>query len=99
MGYLDLSVWFEPFAGGLGAGLKLLDAGVVEQVWFCEANPALAAFWRTISGEHAAELIRFLEQAAGEQITYVLLPAVLRGPGRPGRGRRSSLRSGGPSSE
>lgn len=70
VGYLDLSVWFEPFAGGLGAGLKLLDAGVVEQVWFCEANPALAAFWRTISGEHAAELIRFLEQAAGEQITY-----------------------------
>ena len=47
-GYMDVEVWIEPFAGGLGAGLHLLSVGAVEEVWFCEANPALAAMWRAL---------------------------------------------------
>ncbi|UHJ58782.1 hypothetical protein LT337_32275 (plasmid) [Mycolicibacterium fortuitum] len=46
-GLLDVEVWAEPFAGGAGAGLHLLDRGVVDEVWLTERNPALAAFWRT----------------------------------------------------
>lgn len=47
-GLMDYEIWFEPFAGGLGAGLHLLRNEVVSEVWFCEANPALAAMWRSL---------------------------------------------------
>lgn len=45
-GLLEVEVWIEPFAGGLGAGLTMLDADAVGEVWFTETNPCLAAFWR-----------------------------------------------------
>lgn len=48
-GLLDVEVWAEPFAGGAGAGLHLLDRGVVDEVWLAETNQALAAFWRTVT--------------------------------------------------
>lgn len=44
---LDIEVWVEPFAGGAGAGLWLLDRGLVESFWMCERNHALATFWDT----------------------------------------------------
>ena len=47
-GLLDIEIWVEPFAGGAGAGLHLLDRGIVDELWLTEKNPALAAFWRTI---------------------------------------------------
>jgi DNA adenine methylase len=47
-GLLDVEIWVEPFAGGAGAGLHLLDRGVVDEVWLTERNPALAAFWRAV---------------------------------------------------
>lgn len=55
-GYMDVEVWLEPFAGGAGAGLTLLEAGAVEDVWLIEKNPAVAAFWRhaTTDGEALA---------------------------------------------
>lgn len=48
---LDVEVWIEPFAGGLGAGLHALTARAAEELWFCEANPALAAMWQAIIGD------------------------------------------------
>ena len=51
-GQLDVEVWIEPFAGGAGAGLHLLDRGVVDEIWLTERNPALAAFWRTVTTHH-----------------------------------------------
>lgn len=51
-GLLDVEVWIEPFAGGAGAGLNLLDRGVVDEVWLTERNPALAAFWRATTTNH-----------------------------------------------
>ena len=47
----DLEVWIEPFAGGAGAALALLEAGVVDEVRLIEANPAIAALWRIILDE------------------------------------------------
>lgn len=52
-GPMDVEVWIEPFAGGAGAGLTLLDRDAVGEVWLCEANPALAALWRTLIGDAA----------------------------------------------
>jgi len=44
-GLMDVEVWMEPFAGGAGAALTLLDREAVEEVWLVDANPAIAAFW------------------------------------------------------
>lgn len=46
---LDIEVWVEPFAGGAGAGLWLLDRGLIESFWMCERNHALATLWTTIT--------------------------------------------------
>lgn len=50
---MDIEIWMEPFAGGAGAGLTLLDQGLVGEVWLVEKNPALAAFWRAVVHEGA----------------------------------------------
>lgn len=42
---MDVEIWCEPFAGGLGAGLALIDDDAYCEVWATEKNPALAAFW------------------------------------------------------
>lgn len=47
---LEREIWLEPFAGGAGAGLALLDSQVICELWLIERNPALAALWRTIAG-------------------------------------------------
>ena len=47
-GTMDIEVWVEPFAGGAGAGLHLLDGNVIDELWLTEKNPALAAFWRCV---------------------------------------------------
>lgn len=59
-GLLDVEIWVEPFAGGAGAGLHLLDRGVVGEVWLTEKNRSLAAFWRTATtnGDVLAARIR-----------------------------------------
>lgn len=71
---LDISVLIEPFGGGLGAGLHLLHAEMIEELWFSENNPALVAFWTTfITDPHgftnrvrhtAVDLDRFYEARA-----------------------------------
>lgn len=48
VGPMDIEIWIEPFAGGAGAGLALLESQQVSEVWLVEKNPALAALWRTI---------------------------------------------------
>lgn len=50
-GYLPVEVFIEPFAGGAGAGLALLDAGTIESLWLIEKSPPLAAFWRAVCGD------------------------------------------------
>jgi len=46
-----VEVWVEPFAGGAGAGLALLDSGAVGELWLTEKNPAIAALWQTVLAE------------------------------------------------
>ena len=38
--------FFEPYAGGAGAALALLNAGVVSKIRLNDANPRIYAFWR-----------------------------------------------------
>lgn len=62
-GFMDVEIWIEPFAGGAGAGLHLLEREVVDEVWLTEKNPALAAFWRTTvnNGAELAAEVRTLQ--------------------------------------
>lgn len=53
----------EPYAGGAGAALRLLADGVVSHVHVNDANPGLAAFWRTVTDPEGAEsLCRLIDQ-------------------------------------
>lgn len=53
----------EPYAGGAGAALRLLADGVVSHVHINDANPGLAAFWRTVTDPDRAEsLCRLIDQ-------------------------------------
>lgn len=59
-GFMDVEIWLEPFAGGAGAGLTLLDRDAVEEVWLVDRNPSIAAFWQTVIHDGAA-LARLVE--------------------------------------
>jgi DNA adenine methylase len=48
---MDVEVWIEPFAGGAGAALTLIDRDAVDEAWIVDANPGIAAFWRTVVSE------------------------------------------------
>jgi DNA adenine methylase len=56
---MDVEIWVEPFAGGAGAALTLLDRDAVAEAWIVDANPGIAAFWRTVvdDGEALASLV------------------------------------------
>jgi len=47
-GLMDVEIWWEPFAGGAGAGLTMLDRNLIDELWLTEKHPAIAALWRTI---------------------------------------------------
>ena len=44
--------YFEPFAGGAGAALQLLQDGVVSEVWLNDLDPRIYAFWHAALTEH-----------------------------------------------
>lgn len=54
VGMLDVEVWLEPFAGGAGAALTLLDRDVVGEAWIVDANPGIHAFWATVTTDGEA---------------------------------------------
>jgi len=58
-GLMDVEIWMEPFAGGAGAALTLLDRKAVDEVWLVDANPAIAAFWFAVvnAGDSLAALV------------------------------------------
>lgn len=45
---LDIEIWVEPFAGGAGVGLHLLQRDLIEEVWLSEADPNMAAWWSVV---------------------------------------------------
>lgn len=47
-GLMDVEVWMEPFAGGAGAALTLLDRDMVDHVHLIDQNAGIAAFWSTV---------------------------------------------------
>ena len=56
---MDIEIWIEPFAGGAGAALTLLDRDQVDEAWIVDANTGIAAFWTAVvdDGEALARLV------------------------------------------
>ncbi|MCT2225018.1 hypothetical protein [Microbacterium paraoxydans] len=56
MSDMPIEIWIEPFAGGAGAALGLVERDAVDEAWLVDANPAIAAFWATVlaDGERLA---------------------------------------------
>ena len=50
----------EPFCGGAGASIPLLEAGLISQLHLNDANPAIAAFWLSLTTDTDA-LISLIE--------------------------------------
>lgn len=57
--------YFEPYAGGAGVALILLFDGHVSNVHINDADPAVAAFWRAVTGDTS----RLIEKVANEPVT------------------------------
>ena len=53
--------YLEPFAGGASLALTLLLRGFVSRIFLNDLDPAVHAFWRTITNE-PARLIRLIER-------------------------------------
>jgi len=62
-GDLPVEVWVEPFAGGAGAALTLLEQSAVEEAWLVEVNDGIAAFWQSVvdDGETLAAAVERTE--------------------------------------
>lgn len=59
------STYAEPFAGGAGAALHLLDSGIVERIALNDLNAGIASFWRAIFDETD----RFLDAIRSAELT------------------------------
>ncbi|WP_155317182.1 DNA adenine methylase [Desulfosarcina alkanivorans] len=62
---LEGSVYAEPFAGGAGAGIKLLYAGVVSKIALNDADPRILDFWLAVIGQPN----KFLDRIANTPVT------------------------------
>lgn len=57
--------YVEPYAGGAGAGVALLIEGIVDHLTINDIDPAVYAFWRSITEENAT----FVEMVKGVPLT------------------------------
>ena len=57
--------YFEPYAGGAGAALRLLREGIVSEIYLNDLDVCIAAFWRSVLKESK----RFAERILSVQLT------------------------------
>ena len=57
--------YLEPFAGGAGAALQLLNEGVVEEIHLNDADPRIHAFWQAV----LTEPDRFVDEIRNVDLT------------------------------
>lgn len=57
--------YIEPYAGGAGAGITLLHKGVIEELVVNDIDPAVHAFWKSITRDNS----NFIEMVASVPLT------------------------------
>ncbi len=58
--------YIEPYAGGAGAALKLLDRGVVSKIVINDLDPNVFAFWKAVTEQTDA----FIEKIQSTSVSY-----------------------------
>lgn len=56
-------LFVEPFAGGASVSISLLEAGTVDLIGLCDADPLVASFWRTVFSPEADALAERIRNA------------------------------------
>ena len=56
-------IYAEPFAGGAGVAMNLLDAGDVSEIRINDADRSIYAFWKSVT-EHNAEFLEIFDRTA-----------------------------------
>ncbi|MFZ1362391.1 MAG: DNA adenine methylase [Candidatus Nanopelagicales bacterium] len=51
---LSKATYVEPYAGGVGAGLALLNEGLINKLVINDIDPAVYAFWNSVTSENGA---------------------------------------------
>lgn len=59
---LTSPIYVEPYAGGAGAGIALLRQGLVERLVINDFDPAVYAFWRSVT-QHNDDLVELVRTA------------------------------------
>ena len=72
-------VFVEPFAGGAGAGLSLLQQGVVEHLVLNDANPGIAAFWISVL-HHTDEFCELIRSTPASLENWYRMKSILDNP-------------------
>lgn len=73
------ALYVEPFAGGAGAALRLLDQGYVSEIFLNDLNYAVFSFWRSAINQ-SDEFCRLIEKARLDIREYHRQKAVLASP-------------------
>lgn len=81
---MEIGIWMEPFAGGAGAALTLLDRDAVDEVWLIDQNPGIAAFWHTVVDD-GEELARRVELTTPTMNLWEGCRAIIAEPGSAGQ--------------
>lgn len=68
-GSLDGVTWVEPFCGGCGLGLALVERGIVGSATFNDGDPRVAAMWRAMA-YRTDEFVEWLEGVGIDMGTF-----------------------------
>lgn len=78
-GSLDGVTWFEPFCGGCGLGLALVDRGVVGSAMFSDGDPRIASMWQAMAYQ-TDDFVRWMEGVSVDMGTFREMRRVANDP-------------------
>lgn len=78
-GALEGVTWLEPFCGGCGLGLALVDRGVVGSATFSDGDPRIASMWQAMAYQ-TDDFVRWMEGVSVDMGTFREMRRVANDP-------------------